>query len=335
MAGIFELNLNSNKYVEHKINGTIIITVMAIDSKGKLWYVDPLTKIIGSFDPSNNISNAIKLQPTVIPTSITVDSKDNIWITSPTTNQILQFNNSGQLTKNLKMSKDSSPFNIISDKNSGMLWLADEKGKIASIDPSTDSISVFAPRGINNTLASPTALKIDPISGNIFISQHEGHKVTSFNPITKSFRDFDLDQSGLPFGMEFDSFGNLWIAQHTLGKLAVLDPQSGLSREINIPNKNPFVQWLTSDSKGNIWMAEQGSNALGMVSATVNPTKVQISPETSTTNTNVEINQSQSNYATFIGIGILIGIVASVIMYSKSIIDFGSSMSIVRKKDIV
>ena len=334
-GGIFELNLNSNKYVEHKINGTIIITVMAIDSKGKLWYVDPLTKIIGSFDPSNNISNAIKLQPTVIPTSITVDSKDNIWITSPTTNQILQFNNSGQLTKNLKMSKDSSPFNIISDKNSRMLWLADEKGKIASIDPSTDSISVFAPRGINNTLASPTALKIDPISGNIFISQHEGHKVTSFNPITKSFRDFDLDPSGLPFGMEFDSFGNLWIAQHTLGKLAVLDPQSGLSREINIPNKNPFVQWLTSDSKGNIWMAEQGSNALGMVSATVNPTKVQISPETSTTNTNVEINQSQSNYATFIGIGILIGIVASVIMYSKSIIDFGSSMSIVRKKDIV
>ena len=82
-------------------------------------------------------------------------------------------------------------------------------------------------------------------------------------------------------------------------------------------------------------MAEQGSNALGMVSATVNPTKVQISPETSTTNTNVEINQSQSNYATFIGIGILIGIIASVIMYSKSIIDFGSSMSIVRKKDIV
>ena len=50
-GGIFELNLNSNKYVEHKINGTIIITVMAIDSKGKLWYVDPLTKIIGSFDP--------------------------------------------------------------------------------------------------------------------------------------------------------------------------------------------------------------------------------------------------------------------------------------------
>ena len=118
MLGFLSLNLNSNKYVEHKINGTIIITVMAIDSKGKLWYVDPLTKIIGSFDPSNNISNAIKLQPTVIPTSITVDSKDNIWITSPTTNQILQFNNSGQLTKNLKMSKDSSPFNIISDKNS-------------------------------------------------------------------------------------------------------------------------------------------------------------------------------------------------------------------------
>ncbi len=83
-----------------------------------------------------------------------------------------------------------------------------------------------------------------------------------FNPVTKSFKDFDLDPSGLPFGMEFDSFGNLWIAQHTLGKLAVLDPQSGLSREINIPNKNPFVQWLTADSKGNIWMAEQGSNVL-------------------------------------------------------------------------
>jgi copper transport protein len=331
-AGIFELNLNSNKYVEHKINGTIIITLLAMDSKGKLWYVDPLTKIIGSFDPANNSTSIIKLQPTVIPTSIALDQNDNIWITSPTTNQILQYNSSGQLTKNLKLGKDSSPFNIIVDKNSGILWLADEKGKIASINPSTDSISVFAPHGINNTLASPTALIIDPVSGNIFISQHEGHKVTMFNPVTKSFKDFDLDPSGLPFGMEFDSFGNLWIAQHTLGKLSVLDPQSGLTREISIPNKSPFVQWLTSDSNGNIWMAEQGSNSLGMVSSTVNPTKVQISPETSRANTTVEITQSQSTYATLIGLGILIGIVASVVMYSKSIIDFASSNSIVRKK---
>ena len=35
---IFEYNLNSHKYIEHKIAGTSIITVMAFDSHDQLWF---------------------------------------------------------------------------------------------------------------------------------------------------------------------------------------------------------------------------------------------------------------------------------------------------------
>ena len=55
-----------------------------------------------------------------------------------------------------------------------------------------------------------------------------------------------------------DSYGYLWVAEHTTNKIAVIDPETGLSREIEIPKSNPF---LTSDSKGNIWFVEQHGNS--------------------------------------------------------------------------
>jgi hypothetical protein len=41
--------------------------------------------------------------------------------------------------------------------------------------------------------------------------------------------------------------------------------ETGLSREIEIPKANPYIQFLTSDSKGNIWFAEEHGNSLGVI----------------------------------------------------------------------
>ena len=40
---IFKFDLNSHKFTE-QINGTNIVTVMALDRDGQIWYVDPLMK---------------------------------------------------------------------------------------------------------------------------------------------------------------------------------------------------------------------------------------------------------------------------------------------------
>ena len=94
------------------------------------------------------------------------------------------------------------------------------------------------------------------MTGDIYISQHDGYTVSVFSPLLKTFKDFPpLDPNGLPFGMTMDSYHNLWVAEHTINKIAVIDPRTGANKEVTIPNQSPFVQWITADSKGNIWLA--------------------------------------------------------------------------------
>src|SRR5687767_2262993 len=59
-------------------------------------------------------------------------------------------------------------------------------------------------------------------------------------------------------------------AEHTINKIAVIDPRTGDHRELDLPAANPFVQWITSDSNGNIWLAEQRGNALASVTPVEN-----------------------------------------------------------------
>ena len=56
---ILEFNLITHKFVEHKLGGTSILSVMAFDNNNnnnQIWYVDPLLKHLGHYDPSANIT---------------------------------------------------------------------------------------------------------------------------------------------------------------------------------------------------------------------------------------------------------------------------------------
>ena len=49
---IFEFNLNTTKYIEHKIAGTYLITLMALDpSNNDIWSIDPINKDLGLYKP--------------------------------------------------------------------------------------------------------------------------------------------------------------------------------------------------------------------------------------------------------------------------------------------
>ena len=125
-------------------------------------------------------------------------------------------------------------------------------------------------------LISPTALLLDPFSGNIYISEHDGHVVSVFNPVFRTFSDFaPLAKDALPFGMALDKDRNLWVAEHVTNKIAVIDPSTGKFKEITLPSSSPFVQYLTTDSEGKVWFAAQRGNAIGYITSTVNPLKGQ------------------------------------------------------------
>jgi copper transport protein len=164
--------------------------------------------------------------------------------------------------------------------------------------------------------------------------------VAVFDPILKKFdkRYTDLDPNGLPFGMAMDKYGNLWVAEHTINKIAVIDPQTGDHKEIEIPAATPFVQWITSDSNGNVWLAEQRGNALASITSNENLSQsssgaAETSSETSNSAYEGVTIPFGLSYADIIGPSIAVGIVICTLFYTKSIVNFKKSMNqILRRK---
>jgi copper transport protein len=299
--------------------------------------VDPLTKAIGSFDPTNNISKLYHIPKNVTPSGMTIDSNDTIWITSPLTGEVMRFDpNAGNFTLTIHPSEQNArPFAIASDPVSNLIWFTDEAGKLGKIDPSSNySISEYSPNG-NKSLSSPTALLIDMTTGEVYVSQHDGHRVTVFDPLTKTFTDLPMiNEAGLPFGMAIDKYGNLWVAEHTINKLAVIDTQKSKIREVAVKAPAPFIQWVTSDSNGNIWFAEQRGNSIGMVEPSSGPAvQQQIQQSTKTSASGTALNfKLDINYQNFIAPAILVGIIISAYMYARSIVDLKSNISIVKSR---
>ncbi|MFL6407604.1 MAG: copper resistance protein CopC [Nitrososphaeraceae archaeon] len=346
---IWEYNLTSSKYIEHKITGASIVTVMAFDPYHHLWFVDPIMKNLGQYDPSTGNSKLFKLPTQGVASGITVNSNDNnVWITAPVDNKVLRFNpQTNNFTSFTLPTENAQPFGIIADQISGQIWIAEGIGKIANIDPSNKfKISEYAPptsqsNNNNSILKGPTALFADPMTGDIYISQHEGHTVSTFNPLLKTFKDFPpLDPNGLPFGMTMDSsYHNLWVAEHTINKIAVIDPSTGASKELTIPNQSPIVQWLTADVKGNIWLAEQRGNSLAVITSTPkfgqssNSANPAAAEPTEIGNNNGKNNNNLLSlpplgvsYAAVVGPSVAGGIIVSGIFYTKSIIDLKQSI---------
>jgi copper transport protein len=343
---IFEFDLNSHKFTEHKINGTNIITVMALDRDGNIWYVDPLMKHLGHYNPDNNKNQIYKIpNPDFIPSGIAIDKNNNIWLTSAASNEILRFNSQSQPTGNnytafYLPSANATSLGITVDDESGQIWIAEDIGKLAEIDPTRNyEIVEYSPKGKDNALKDPTGLLIDPVTGEIYISEHEGHSVAVFDPILKKFdkRYTGLDPNGLPFGMAMDKYGNLWIAEHTINKIAVIDPRTGDHRELELPAASPFVQWITSDSNGNIWLAEQRGNALASVTSNENLSQSNLGAAEGSSEENNSLYNGVTipfglSYADIVGPSIAAGIIISTLFYSKSILDFKKSMNQILKK---
>ena len=343
---IFEFNLNSNKFTEHNINDTSIVTVMALDHNNQIWYADPLMKHLGHYDPNTHTNQIYKIpSPYFIISGMAVDRNDNVWLTSASTNSILRFNTQAKNFTTLQLPTTNTTALSITIDASDQIWIAEGVGKLANIDPTNNfKVTEYFPKGKNNTLVNPTALLADPVTGDIYISDHDGHAVSVFNPVIKTFKEYlPLNSKGKPFGMTLDSNANLWVAEQAINKIAIIDPRLGEHKEVTIPSSSPFIQWLTSDSRGDIWFAEQRGDSLGVVTINANPSQSEPSAGDATANSLSNNNQSSNrnnyllphqygfNYTEIVGPAVAAGIIASALFYTKSITDLRNSMKQVNK----
>ncbi len=158
--------------------------------------------------------------------------------------------------------------------------------------------------------------------------------MTSFDTLLGTFYRYPSpDTAGAPFGMTMDNYGNLWIAEHLIDRIAVMDPRTGESKEVKIPISGSLIQYLTTDNNnGKIWFAAQrGQPSLGSITITAKPSTAPTSSASNTNNSSSSGGQQAStstgvpqlgfSFAQVAGPGIAAGIVLSALFYAKTSIE--------------
>ena len=266
---LWEFDIEHKKYQEHTINGINLITLSVFDPKidNILWFIDPTSTILGKFNTDTNETETYALPNKGVISGLTIDNSENIWMSIIQDNSILRFDTNKNNFETYKIpTENSRPLSLIYDEDNNYIWFTESIGKIGRLDIQTKTITEYPNLTVSNTLeksilSEPTSLLLDPKNSNIFISDHEKNSVVRFNTFTSLFKEYPLtDINGLAFGMALDAYDNLWIAQHVSDTVAILDPDTGETINIDIPTSNSFVQYLVTDSKKDIWFAEQRGN---------------------------------------------------------------------------
>ncbi len=325
---IFEFNLDSKNFTEHKINNVNIITSLVFDEKNTIWYIDPINKTLGNFDPSDNSNKLYTLPTKGILSGLAYDGVGNLWLAVSSTDEILKYSIANNKFTSIQLPSGSAPLGIYIDQSANQTWIAESgTGKIANINGSTmQLISEYPTKSQNITLTSPTAIVADPRSENLFISEHDGKAVTKFDPLLKTFTRYDLDPNGLPFGMVFDGNNELWIAQHTLDKIAVVDPRTGNTNEFSIPTSSSFTQYLTVDADGHPILAEQRAHAIAIVTTTANPSLPVKNAQASSSIINLGFS-----YGDLAAPSMMLGFIGVAYFYARSALDLKNNTNRVKK----
>ena len=283
---LWQFNLETNEFIPHNLEDFNLITFSAFDKINSdiLWITDPTKSTIGKYNLETQEIQIFKTPENGIISGLTIDSKNNLWLSDTINNKIYNFitlNNS--FTSYDIPTKQSNPLALVYDDYRNVVWFVESIGKLGKLDLTSKNIIEFTDNNNENSSVSdstkvlsdylnePTFLTIDPNTQNIIISNHGDNSITVFNPLFLSFDKYELGGDGLAFGMVFDDYDKLWIAQHVTDSVVVLDLLTGDTQNVNITTSGSFVQHLTKDSKGNIWFAEQRGNGLGSIKTIVQP----------------------------------------------------------------
>jgi copper transport protein len=339
---IWQFNIATGNYTAHSIKGANIVTQTVLAPDGKLWYIDPLAarpnSTLGVYDPNTQSVKQFVIPIEGIGTGLTIDSSGNPWVPLSQSNKVVKFMpQTEQFVSYDIPTAQAEPVGIMTDSQ-GNIWFTEAIGKIAKIDVNTGNITEYAPKSGQQALNEPTAIFEDAKNpGTLYISEHTSHTVTAFNTLLGTFHKYpSLNEAGLPFGMAMDNYGNLWVAEHQIDKIAVIDPRTGASKEANIPITGSFIQWITSDDNGRIWFAAQQGSGLGSITTTAKPSSSSLPTSYNGTaggqqqqadaSTSGGIPQLGFSFAAAAGPGIAAGIVMSALFYAKSSIDLKQNM---------
>lgn len=321
---IWNFNIETKQFKQYDLSGNLT-TILDLDSKGNVWFLDPVSRAFGYLQPDTSKFKIYRTPLAGLPVSVDIDFNDNVWITLLDKNTIVKFVPSSEKFETfMPPTEDSQPSAVLVD-SFGTVWFTEAAaGKIAKLDPETGSIEEFVPP--TGPMAEPFSLLMDE-DRNIWIGEHIGPKVTRFDPTLHTFTSFPaLDKKALPYGMTIDKFGNVWFAQHVTDNIGVLNSNRGNMVQVPVPTQTSFIQWLATDDAGKIWFAEQRGAKIGSITISQKSQSSTVEPRPAATAQLVELK-----YADIVAPGMSVAIIASSLFFVKSVHDLRRSIKVVSK----
>ncbi|HSA74571.1 MAG TPA: hypothetical protein VLE21_00100, partial [Candidatus Nitrosocosmicus sp.] len=264
---ILEFDLDNTNYTEHKINGTRIISQLALDSNNNIWYLDPLNRLLGYYNPQNDsnenyilfsqspITNSLNNQeqsssssssssasPPIpplssylaseaqgAPSALAIDSKGNVWVTIANTNIILKFNPLYKSFERIELpSSNANPLSIAFDDND-IAWVAE---------------------GGSNSIA-----KVTTQDGNYTVREFFPNG-TGVNQLTNNSLNDPIFITTSPFNEE------IFISEHEGNAISVFDPITESFRQLPLNSKEALPFGMVFDKYHNLWIAEHLTNRI-------------------------------------------------------------------------
>ncbi len=180
------------------------------------------------------------------------DGKNTIWISDTAKPRIWKFTIDDKQFKSYEFDGQISV--TLNIDNDGKIWYTDTpNSRIGFFDPSTEKFE-----NIDLPIKSVPIFTETDLKNNIWVALADRNILLKYNQDEKKFEEFKVSsapQSGTT-ALILDKSGDIWFTESQAGKIGVINPDTGESKEFGPqdPLKEPTA--LFFDENGNLWISE-------------------------------------------------------------------------------
>ena len=100
--------------------------------------------------------------------------------------------------------------------------------------------------------------------GRVWFVGQEGNYIAHLDPVSGTFKRFEIEDGTHPHNLIVDKSGKVWFAGNRNARIGALDAETGKSAIYPMPGGAPRdPHTMIFDKKGDIWFTAQGGNAVG------------------------------------------------------------------------
>src|ERR1700694_5387698 len=180
----------------------------------------------------------------------------------------------GKITDYPTPTPASGPHGIVVAPDGGVWYTAQRIAKLGRLDPKTGHIEEYALPAAARDPHTPLIRK-----GIVWFTVQQSNVYVLFNPRTHESKVWTVPTNrALPYGMVNAPDGSIWVALFGTNKLGRIDGESGVLKEVPLPESGARPRRLVVDESGMVWYTDFARGYLGVYNPKSGAFKERLSP---------------------------------------------------------